>query len=417
MVAKRSEKNYNYYTNLRRPTMNDVIKIGIFGACRGNNYVELMLQEKDDIEIVAVCDRDENALKNVRGLEKAKLFANFDEFIEEGKKLGMNAVYLANYFHEHAEYAIKAMEAGLNVVSECTAGGTMKDCVELVRCVERTGMKYMLAENYPFMTSNLEVDRVCKSGTLGKILYTEGEYNHSGSLKELVETTPKGHWRAFIPRTYYITHAMGPLMYFTGAMPLYVNAFAAKSTYLAEIKEHRPNSDGTAIITCEMSDGSIMRCTGCTAMVSDYSRYRVVGDLGSVESYGPFAEKVRVLYEDYTKPDDKMGRERLYVPDMSSFGEKGERAAKAGHCGGDFWIVQNMIEYFRHDKAPFFDVYRGVAMSATAILAWKSCLNHGENFKIPDFSKEEERKIWENDVDTPFPDDNGEGATLPPALD
>ena len=74
-----------------------------------------------------------------------------------------------------------------------------------------------------------------------------------------------------------------------------------------------------------------------------------------------------------------------------------------------------MIDYFRDGKTPFFDVYKGVAMSATAILAWRSCLRHGENFRVPDFSKEEDRKLYEHDDLTPFPDENGEGATLPPS--
>ena len=69
----------------------------------------------------------------------------------------------------------------------------------------------------------------------------------------------------------------------------------------------------------------------------------------------------------------------------------------------------------RHNNEPFFNVYRSVAMSAAAILGWKSCLNHGENFRIPDFRNEEDLKAVENDDLTPFPDENGEGATLPPS--
>ena len=68
------------------------------------------------------------------------------------------------------------------------------------------------------------------------------------------------------------------------------------------------------------------------------------------------------------------------------------------------------------DVEPFFNVYRAVAMSATAILGWRSCLNHGENFKIPDFRDPEERNTVRDDDLTPFPDENGNGATLPCAL-
>ena len=55
-------------------------------------------------------------------------------------------------------------------------------------------------------------------------------------------------------------------------------------------------------------------------------------------------------------------------------------------------------------------------MSAAAVLGWRSCLNHGENYRIPDFRKEEERKLVENDDLTPFKKADGTGNTVPVAL-
>jgi hypothetical protein len=49
-------------------------------------------------------------------------------------------------------------------------------------------------------------------------------------------------------------------------------------------------------------------------------------------------------------------------------------------------------------------------MSATAVLALRSSLEGGKEFKIPDFTKEEERVLWENDHDSPFTDENGYSA-------
>ena len=37
---------------------------------------------------------------------------------------------------------------------------------------------------------------------------------------------------------------------------------------------------------------------------------------------------------------------------------------------------------------PFLDVYRGVAMSSVGILAWKSALEDGRPFDVPDFRDE-----------------------------
>ncbi len=393
------------------------IKIGMFGAWRGSNYIDLIAAEdKDVIKIVAVCDKQADKLDSIKGLEEAKLFSDFDSFIEYGKSVGMNAVFLANYFHEHAPYAIKAMEAGMDVVSECTSAATLKQCVDLVRCVERTKRKYMIAENYPFMTANLEMKHQIDLGTLGTLLYAEGEYNHSGDLAALRQLTPfKYHWRAWMPRTYYVTHAMGPLMYMTNSMPKYVSARAAHSELLEQIRDFRPNDDGMARMFCEMDNGMAASFTGCTAQASDYSRYRVVGDKGSVEQSGYTDGKVRLFYSAHTMPEGVTEQVSYIDPDPASWGEKGKKAVNAGHGGGDYWIIQNVIDYFANGITPFFDVYKGVAMSATAILGWRSCLEHGKNYKIPDFSLEEERKEVEHDDLTPFPDENGEGATLPPS--
>lgn len=394
-----------------------MIKIGVFGAWRGNSYINLFNKD-DEIEIVAVCDKNiDNLCENNDLPDSVLFFKDFDEFLCEGKKHGMNAVFLANYFNQHTPFAIKAMNAGMNVISECTAASTLSECVELVECVERTGCKYMLAENYPFSTPNIKMGEIVASGALGSLLYAEGEYNHSGNNEELKRLTPgEFHWRAWMPRTYYVTHALGPIMYMTKSEPRYVSARAAHSDLLYELKDWRHNYDGTGIMFCEMDNGMISMFTGCTAMASDYSRYRVCGDLASVESGNNIGEnKVRRFYFSHTKPENEEQVELLDA-DLAEFGEKGMKAKNAGHGGGDFWIVEEMKDCFEGRKDCFFDVYRSVAMSATAILGWRSCLNHGENFRIPDFRIKGERDAVRNDNLTPFPDENGNGATLPSAL-
>ena len=392
------------------------IRIGVFGAWRGNSYIDLIRRESS-VSLVAICDKNIDNLSENDDFSGIALFRDFDEFIAEGKKLGMNAVFLANYFHQHAPFAIKAMEAGMDVISECTAASTLRECVELVEAVERTGKKYMLAENYPFMTMNLKMEQLIQSGKLGSLIYAEGEYNHSGSNDDLHYLTPGPyHWRAWMPRTYYVTHAMGPVMYMTKTMPKYVSARAAHSDLLYKIKDWRHNYDGAGIMFCEMDNGMMARVTGCTAMASDYGRYRVCGDIASVEAGGHIGnDDVRLYHFGHTTPEGEEQCSRIHA-DLAEFGEKGKLAKEAGHGGGDYWIVQHMIEYFADGIEPFFNVYRAVAMSATAILGWRSCLNHGENFKIPDFSNKEERDAVRGDDLTPFPDENGNGATLPAAL-
>ena len=389
------------------------IKMGVFGAWRGNSYIDLMLREPE-IDLVAICDKNIDNLCDDGKLAEIPKFRDFDEFLSYGKENGMNAVFLANYFHQHAPFAIKAMNAGLDVFSECTAASTLKECVELVETVEKTGRKYMLCENYPFSNEMLKMEEIAREGALGSLLYAEGEYNHSGGNEELRRLTPgRYHWRAWMPRTYYLTHSLGPIMYITKTEVRYVSARASHSDLLYELREWRHNYDGAAHMLCEMSGGMTARFTGCTAMASDYGRSRVCGDISGVEAGGYIpGGKVRQFWHEHTKPVGQNENTALINPEL-----KDDKEAKnAGHGGGDYRVVQNIKDYLICGKEPFFDVYRAVNMSATAILGWRSCLNHGENFKVPDFRNKEEREAVRDDDLTPFPDENGEGATLPAAL-
>ena len=51
---------------------------------------------------------------------------------------GMEAVFLCNFFHDHAPFAIKALERNIHVLSECTSNGTMAEGVALVRAAKKS---------------------------------------------------------------------------------------------------------------------------------------------------------------------------------------------------------------------------------------------------------------------------------------
>ena len=204
------------------------IRVGIFGLNRGAAHIPGFLGNNADI--VAVCDQRTNLLESARKKlgDTVSYYESFDEFIEHD----MDAVLLANYFHEHTPFAIRCLEKNIHVLAECTASSTMAECVALVRAAEKSKAKFMLCENYPFRRACVEIKRVCDRGTLGKILFAEGEYNHVSdptdyAWSKLLCGGSFEHWRNYLPRTYYLTHSLCPLMNATGAAPKKVTAFAA----------------------------------------------------------------------------------------------------------------------------------------------------------------------------------------------
>ena len=387
------------------------LRVGVFGAGRGadiaGNFMML------GCEIVAICDfhkeRREDAAKRLGGIAQ---YEDFDSFIEHG----MDAVIMANFFHEHAPYTIKCFEKGIHVFGECISNGTMAEGVELIKAFEKSNSVYMLAENYPQMIFNREMKRVCDSGTLGKILYAEGEYNHPGDPKDVWFNKTyvyfEKHWRNFLPRTYYITHSLGPVMRASGATPKRVTAFASFAPFDDDLPSARYVGDKVAIVTTQNDDGSVFRITGCAAFGAHHNAYRICGTKGQIENLRGMGSKVMLRYNGWEKPEGANEVE-LYEPKWNDKDE--ELIIKSGHGGGDYLTARMFVECVREGKQPEhpFDIYSAVNMSSVAILAHRSMLEGGKPYDIPDFREEKWCKMYENDRLTPFYGTDGSEPTLP----
>ena len=391
---------------VERNTM-EKVKVGILGLGRGMSFVD-ELKLMADAEIVAIFDKNPKMVEQaLEAFEiKPKICTSYDDLLNSG----IDCVILCNYFHEHAPYAIRAFERGIAVLSECTSASTLKQCAELCDAYEKYNAKYMIAENYPYNAAMLAIEKKCTEGKFGRILYAEGEYNHSGTYEKLKELTPdKYHWRAYLARTYYSTHSLGPLMHCTKQNPVNVSAFAVHSDVLEKEIDFRYNYDAFAMMTCRTEDGALFRFNGNAHMGSP-SGYRVVGENGSGETGRSLGGDVYVHYHEWTRPEDEVC-DYTYTP---TFDEKYEGApGSGGHEGGDFCVTRIFLDYVKGGETPFFDVYRGCCMSAVAILGWRSCLENGRVYEIPDFRDKAQRDAVRGDDLTPFPDENGDNITLP----
>ncbi len=386
-----------------------ILRVGVLGTCRGQSYIA-GFNMLENAEITAICDYNPQHLESAKPLinDNVKCFDNFDEFIDSGL---FDAVVLCNYFNEHVPFAVQAMKRGIHVLSECTPAITMAECVLLCRTVEETSCKYMLAENYPYFSCNMEMKRRYETGKFGRAVYCEGEYNHPVNAYGKNSISPgRMHWRNWTPRTYYLTHALAPILYITGGNMKAVNCkcvFAPDNMKGTACR----SGDILAIMLCELDNGALARVTGVSAWGGHGNWYRICGEKGNMQSLHGDQTKVRIQYDSWNTPE---GEDEVQVVDAKWYEDEelNALAGDAGHGGGDYWVCYRFAKYILEDEAPDFDVYRSVSLSATAILGYRSALGGGAEYKIPDFRNEEERKLWENDHDSPYPDENG-AASLP----
>ena len=390
------------------PKRKKKIRVGVVGVGRGQSFAG-GATDLVGMELVALCDTWEERLLEVGGRFGVQTYTEYDKFLEHD----MDAVVLANYFHQHAPFAVRALEAGFHVMSETACNSTLAEGVELCRAVEKSGKTYMLAENYPFTAFNLEMRRLYQAGEIGEVTYAEGEYNHPMPPEARVRISPgRHHWRNWMPSTYYCTHALAPLVCITDTMPVKVNGLSIVEESID--RDTARVGDAGSVILCRMDNGAVFRIFGL--LLPGHSNwYRLHGSKGGMEvARGPGyfgSQQVRVWHDEWTLGPGQVS-DRTYVPEWP---EHGELARSAGHGGGDFWTNFEFANAIRAGGQPFLDVYRGVAMSSVGILAWRSALEDGAPYAVPDFRDEKKRKAYENDTWTPFPAD-GKPGDAPPSV-
>ncbi len=385
------------------------IKIGIFGYCRGASYVDSFLQ--NNAEIVAVCDKRKDRLESAKKKlgDMVTCYEDFDSFIEHG----FEAVFIANYFHEHTDYIIRCFEKNIHVFCECISNSTMAEGVRLVEAAEKTKSIFMLAENYPYMLFNQEMKKLYEGGTLGKCLYAEGEYNHPGQRNDdntrYLYDSDK-HWRCYVPKSYYVTHSLAPIMFATGANPVRVTAMPIFHPF----SEDRPTAshvgDKAAIITTLNDDDSVFRFTGHASFGGEGNSYRLCCEKGTVENVRGTDGKVMLHYNWWQKPEDKESV-NFYKPEWE--GDDAELIKKAGHGGGDFCVAKEFLNSVRENKPHPFDIYFATRMSSVAILGHRSLLEYGVPYDIPDFKNKEDRDKYRDDNLSPFYYSDGREPTMP----
>ena len=134
------------------------------------------LLNQPDVEIVAGADIiPGKAAKFMEkyGIEGAKTdYASHKELIED-KSLNLDAVCICTYNRQHAQPAIDALNAGINVMLEKPFTVTLDEAVEVMKAEKASG-KVLSIGFQPRMDENMKmIKKIVESGELGQIYYIQ----------------------------------------------------------------------------------------------------------------------------------------------------------------------------------------------------------------------------------------------------
>lgn len=380
------------------------IRFGVIGCGRGKTMMNYCVKS-GHAELVAVCEKSPRLLEEAKKSygESVTFYSDFEEFL----KHDMDCVVLANYANEHAPFAIRCMEAGKNVLSEVLPVQTMKEAVELIEAVERTGKIYAYAENYCFMPAPRKIRKLYREGLLGEFEYGEGEYMHNcESIWHRITGGDPDHWRNRMTAFFYCTHSFGPLVHITGLRPTSVIGLEGAFNGRMYRMGAKAGPFGVEMVT--MENGGIVKSLHGVGPSKDSIWYSVYGSKGRLESAREDAEMGDVSRL-YSNLDVEEGGNTKNVKEICTDDALSEDAKGFGHGGSDYYVMYNMVEKLRGNRnADTVDVYEAVDMFLPGLLAYRSALNGGAPERIPDLRDPAERDLYQNDTKCTDPKVAGE---------
>ncbi|MDF2724948.1 MAG: nagA 2 [Paenibacillus sp.] len=396
------------------------IRLAVVGGRRGKHFNRALAVLADKVRLTAVCELNEQMLADWKQTNpELKAFTNFDSLLADPD---IDAVLLATPLVIHAEQAIRALRAGKHVLSEVIAAHTLDDCWRLIEAVEQTGLTYMMAENYCYMRPNMMIGEMVRQGAFGQITHAEGAYLHD--CRKLTHYPDGGlTWRGELQRAYngmnYPTHSLGPLAQWLGIgreggdefdyMTTFTSGAAAMRHYYGEhLGEHHPGAaDGTywnqgdsatTLIRTKKGVVVTLRLDWVSARPHNMTHYGLQGTKGAYLSARHDGEEPLVWLDGRSpgKSEGLAGQSAAewqplwtHAADYEHplWRKWNEEANKAGHGGGDFFIIDEFVGAILEHRRPAIDVYDAVLWSSVFPLSVQSAAEQGKPVRFPDFRK------------------------------
>lgn len=396
-----------------------VVRIGIIGlGDRGSGAVE-RLSYIEGVEIKALCDKREVAVKaSQKYLQSIGRPAAQEFFGDENawKKLvgltDIDLIYTCTPWVLHTPISVYAMENGKHVACEVPIARTIEEAWQLVETSEKTKKHCMMLENCCYDFFEMLTLNMARQGMFGDILHGEGAYIHNlmgyNFKKPLDDKQSDGAytdmWRlkenASRNGNLYPTHGLGPICqimninrgdkmeYMTSmstndySMGIHANELAAADSFFSPYanKNYRGNLN-TSLIRTNM--GRTIMVQHDVSSTQPYSRIHLVkGNNGMAVKY---PKTLVALGEEWLNDDEMKKLWDEHTPEILK--RVGEMAKKVGgHGGMDFVMDWRLIDCLRNGLPLDQDVYDGALWSSVAPLSEWSVANRSQSIDVPDFT-------------------------------
>lgn len=284
----------------------DKVKWGVLGTADIAHYATIPgMLEADNCELFAIAGRtlDKAALFRVEfGFEKA--YGSYDELLDDPL---VEAVYIPLPNNLHKEWAIKAMEAGKNVLCEKPLAANATEVREMFDCAEENDV--YLAEAFAYLHSPFTTDvrAAVASGRIGRPLFASSSHLYSRPANDNIRMRKETLGGALYDLGCY---NISQLMWFLGEEPKNIRACAQMT------------EEGVDILTTgllEFPGGARAEFT-CGMVLEPEARhgdahFAIFGEKGTIHSTAPFNGAGNLSYTVTTLE----GEESITIPARQNY--------------------------------------------------------------------------------------------------
>lgn len=154
--------------------MKNSVRWGLLSTARINRKLIPAIRAEERSELVAVASRnEERAAEYAQTWEIPQTFGSYDEMLTSDT---IDAVYVPLPNHLHAEWSIRAMEAGKHVLCEKPFALTVDEVDRVAAVSQSTGMNVMEAFMYQCHPQTQKLQAWLNDGTLGDIRYMSSSF-------------------------------------------------------------------------------------------------------------------------------------------------------------------------------------------------------------------------------------------------
>ncbi len=365
---------------------NNEMRVGVVGAVgRGGSFSAGF--KACGARIHAVCDTNTEKLEDARiNLGAVEKYTDFNEMLA---KSDIEAVVIGTPMHLHVPMSIAALKAGKHVMSEVTAGVSVKECKDLVKVARKSKAIYMMAENYCYIQPNILVREIVRKGLFGEVFYAEGEYIHE--LKGLNEiTTWRRKWQTGVNGITYGTHSLGPILQWFEGQRVVSVCCAGTGHHYKDPRGNDYENEETCVMLCKLDKGGLIKIR--VDMLSDrphsMTNYSLQGTDGAYESARGHKDQPKI----WLKSRSTSGHQWAdldscndLTPDWYKSGM--EAALKAGHGGGDYFEILDFIRAAKGEAPNPIDIDVAMDMSLPGLVSQASIEKKGAWLDVPDSRK------------------------------